>query len=312
MENFIRSEGGFAMVGVRSHPDSAREAGSTTGRAPADRTCETIRPSILVAALFIFTSPAVAQNWQEYSYPDYSFRVTFPGDPQIETTTYRLADNRKVEAHVYSVRRDNAEFKVTVAELADAGLEPTAVINDAIKTLSEGGEVKVDVPHHIMAVFGRQLSIVEGNGSRVAVALFAYNRRLYQIEGRSFPAANDATADAIRFVQSLIFTGGAPNRSADEIRAAQSACSGPQGVAGPDDDHHFETECRRQQSLVALVSALNSGDLPGAQEAYTSLSHLQSLADSNGPFAQAISQIGQALKRGDLAGAQQVLASHLH
>ena len=129
-----------------------------------------MRPFILISALLVFVSPAVAQNWQEYSYPDYSFRVTFPADPRIEATTYRVADDRKVEAHVYFVRRDDAEFKVTVAELADAGPELTAVIDYAIKTLSKGGEVKVNLPHHIMSVFGRQLSIVEGDGSRVAVA----------------------------------------------------------------------------------------------------------------------------------------------
>ncbi len=155
-----------------------------------------MRPFILISALLVFAYPAVAQNWQEYSYPDYSFRVTFPADPQIEATTYRVTDDRKVEAHVYFVRRDNAEFKVTVAELADAGLAPPVVIDYAIKTLSEGGEVKVNLPHHIMSVFGRQLSIVEGDGSRVAVALFAYHRRLYQIEGKSLPVGNDATADA--------------------------------------------------------------------------------------------------------------------
>jgi hypothetical protein len=85
----------------------------------------TLRPFILISALLVFASPAVAQNWQEYSYPDYSFRVTFPADPQIEATTYRVTDDRKVEALVYFVRRDNAEFKVTVADLADAGLEPS-------------------------------------------------------------------------------------------------------------------------------------------------------------------------------------------
>jgi hypothetical protein len=268
-----------------------------------------MRRSILISTLLIFNSPAVAQNWQEYSYPDYSFRVTFPADPQVETTTYRLTGNRKVEAHVYSVRRDNVEFKVTVAELADAGLEPTAVIDDAVKTLSEGGEVKVNVRHHVMAVFGRQLSIVEGNGSHVAVALFAYHGRLYQIEGRSLPAGDDATADAIRFVQSLIFTDGGSNRSAEEIRAAESICNGPRDGAVADDDRHFETECRRQLSVAALVSALNSGDLHGAQQAYASLSQLQSFA--HGPFATVISQIGQALKRGDLTEAQRVLASPL-
>jgi hypothetical protein len=83
--------------------------------------------------------PAVAQNWQEYSYPDYSFRVAFPADPQIEIATYRVADDQSVEAHVYSVRQDNGVLKLTVAKLADTGLEESAVIDHAIKTLSESG-----------------------------------------------------------------------------------------------------------------------------------------------------------------------------
>ena len=109
-----------------------------------------------------------------------------------------------------------------------------------------------------MSVFGHQLSIAERDGSRVAVALFAYRGRLYQIEGKSLPAGKDATADAIRFVQSLIFTGGGSNRSAEEIRAAQAACSGsggPGGAADAGDGRRFEIRCRRQQSLAALVAA---------------------------------------------------------
>jgi hypothetical protein len=171
-------------------------------------------------AIFAVTGPAAAQNWQEYSYPDYSFRVSFPADPQSETTTYQIADDRAAEARVYAVHRKDAEFKVTVAEVADPAPEETALIDHAIRMLSAGGEVKVDIPHRINRVFGRQLSILQGDGSRAAVALFDFNGRLYQIEGRSLPTGNDA-ADAIRFVQSLSFTGGGSNRSADDIRAAR-------------------------------------------------------------------------------------------
>jgi hypothetical protein len=70
--------------------------------------------------------------------------------------------------------------------------------------------------------------------------------------------------------------------------------------------------CRRQQTFAALVSALNSGDLGGAQRAYASLSEIQDsrrFANPNGTFAQAMSQIGQALRIGDLSRAQQALSS---
>ena len=189
-----------------------------------------MRPIAFILAAFVCGSPAVAQNWQEYSYPDQFFTAAFPADPQMETTTYQVAADHSVEAHVYAVYQDTAVFKVTVAEVADTGLEESAVIDHAIKTLSEGGEVKVNIPHRVNRVFGRQLSIAGPGGIRSMVAVFDYKGRLYQIEGRSVSTENDAAA-AIRFVQSLVFTGGGSNRSPDEIRAARAAC---RGAGSPD------------------------------------------------------------------------------
>jgi hypothetical protein len=278
-----------------------------------------MRPTLLIPALLVFTVPAGAQSWQEYSYPDYSFRISFPADPQSEATAYRVTDDRTVEAQVYAVRSANAEFKVTVADLGNTGLDENVVIDHAVKALSEGGEAKINIPHRINRVFGRQLSIVEGDGSRVAVALFDYNGRLYQGEGKSLATGNDGTADAIRFVQSLIFTGGGSNRSAEQIQAGRVACDGAGGAgtaafSSAPGYARFEIRCRRQQAFFALVSSLNAGDLPGAQQAYSSLNELQGDAQGrfenpNGPFAQALGQIGQSLQSGDLPGAQQALSS---
>jgi len=272
-----------------------------------------MRLIVFIVATLVAGGPAVAQSWREYSYPDQFFTVAFPADPQVQTTTYQVADDRLVEAHVYSVHQNDAVFTVTVAELTDTGLEENVVIDRAIKKMSEGGEVKVNIPHRINRVYGRQLSIVGPDGIRSMVAVFDYSGRLYQIEGKALPTGSDGTADAIRFVQSLIFTGGGSNRSADEIRAGQPACNGPggSGVAGVPggDGRRIEIRCRRQQSFVALVSSLNSGDLSGAQQAYSSLSELQRFANPNGQFAQAMSHLGEALQGGDLTGAQQALSS---
>jgi hypothetical protein len=164
----------------------------------------------LILAAFV-ASPAAAQSWQEYSYPDYAFTVSFPAEPKIETTTYQTADGRAVEARVYSTARDNGVFKMTVADLSHAGLEESAVIDHAIKTLSQGGQIKLDIPHRISRVFGRQLSIQAADGSRLSIAVFYHDQRLYQIEGKSL-GAGSATSDAIRFQQSLVFTGDASNR----------------------------------------------------------------------------------------------------
>lgn len=62
-----------------------------------------------------------------------------------------------------------------------------------------------------------------------------------------------------------------------------------------------------RQALSQLSSALQSGNLSVAQNAYNTLS--SSPLAQNGPFAQAIQQIGQDLQSGDIAGAQKALAS---
>ena len=63
-----------------------------------------------------------------------------------------------------------------------------------------------------------------------------------------------------------------------------------------------------RQDFSQLVSALQSGDLSDAQNAYATLSS-SPLAQGNGPFAQAIQQIGNYLQQGDLADAQKAMTA---
>ncbi|HEY2231743.1 MAG TPA: hypothetical protein VGI22_29185 [Xanthobacteraceae bacterium] len=151
------------------------------------------------------SAPAAAQSWKEYAYPDYAFAVSFPAEPKIEITTYQAADGRAVPARVYSVTQPGGIFTMTIADLTETGLEETAVIEHAIQTLSGAGEIKLNIPARVSRVFGRQLSVLGTDGSRSSLALFYVKGRLYQIEGKSLPPGN-ATSDAIRFQQSLIFT----------------------------------------------------------------------------------------------------------
>jgi hypothetical protein len=196
-----------------------------------------MRMIALVLAAFVASGPAAAQSWKEYNYPDYSFTVAFPADPQIETTTYQVADGRSVQARVYTVRQNNTVLKVTVADLANTGLDESAVIGHAIKTLSAGGEVKFDIPHRIYRVYGRQFGVLGADGSRSTAAVFDYKGRLYLVEAKALPGASDSAIDTLRFQQSLVFTDGGSNRSEDAIRAIREACRGaafnPAGVDDP-------------------------------------------------------------------------------
>ena len=46
-----------------------------------------MRMIALAVAVFVASTPAVAQSWEEYSYPEYAFSVVFPANPQVETLT---------------------------------------------------------------------------------------------------------------------------------------------------------------------------------------------------------------------------------
>lgn len=64
---------------------------------------------------------------------------------------------------------------------------------------------------------------------------------------------------------------------------------------------------QRRQSFEALTQALKSGDLTGAQNAYTTLTQSAPGASSNANSP--LAKLGQALQSGDLAGAQSAMAA---
>jgi hypothetical protein len=199
---------------------------------------------MLVAGVLVAGSVAQAQGWQEYTYPTYSFGVAFPTEPKVETTTYAAPDGRTVPAHVFSVAQSDAVFKMTVVELP--GMEESAVIDHAIKTLAQGAEIKLDIPARVARVFGRQLSIVGADGQRSSDAIFYHLGRLYQIEGKAI-SGNEAPSYAIRFQQSLIFTGGETNRP-DIVREVRRNCRNAPDAseAGGEQTAQVDERCRRR------------------------------------------------------------------
>ena len=193
-----------------------------------------MRTFAIIAAGLIIAGPAAAESWKEYNSPEYGFTVTFPVDPKQENTTYQSADGRNVPAHIWSASQNGSTFKVTVAEIGTAGQED-AIIDHAIRSLSQMGEVKVNFPHRVYQVYGRQISIAARDGSRETAAVFDLNGRLYQIEAKVLAGGDDT--DLIRFQQSLIFSRDVSNRGQDVIRNIREACRGvvnnPAGLDDP-------------------------------------------------------------------------------
>ena len=171
-----------------------------------------MRTITIILALCLAGRAAAAQSWKEYAYPADFFSVAFPTDPKVETATYQTVDGRDAQARVYSVSQNGGVFTMTVADLPDPAMQESAVLDHAVRMLSRGSEITVDIPHRISRVYGRQLSIAAPDGSYSSVAVFYHKQRLYQIEGTALPGASNSTSDAIRFQQSLAFTDDSTNR----------------------------------------------------------------------------------------------------
>jgi hypothetical protein len=162
--------------------------------------------------MLLAASPAAAQSWKEYAYPQDFFSAAFPAEPKIETTSWQAADGRAVAARIYSAAQGGGVFRMTVADLPDPALQESVVLDNAVRMLAQGKTIKVDIPHRISRVYGRQLSLAAPDGSYSSAAVFFHKQRLYQIEGTALPGAANGTADAIRFQQSLAFTDDSTNR----------------------------------------------------------------------------------------------------
>ena len=173
------------------------------------------RVLVLMSAVLAAKMAAATQSkgWRDYTYPVYAFAISFPAEPKVETTPYKTAEGGEVEAHVYSLEEENTVYTVVVADFSHVRTEEKNVIGHAIETLAQDGEIKLDIPHRVNRVYGRQLSIAGKDGSHSSIALFYYQRRLYQIVGEALPAVVDTSSDAIRFQQSIRFTNNASNRS---------------------------------------------------------------------------------------------------
>jgi len=190
-----------------------------------------MRSMLFAVAVLVASGPAAAQSWEEHAYSEYAVTLTFPGNPQIEMTSYQIAEGRSVPARVYSVRQDKMVFNLTIADVAGANLEESVLIDNAIKRLSTGGELKLNLPHRIYRVYGRQFVVAGHDGSTSMAAAFDYKGRLYLIEAKALPGGITADTEfaLTRFQQSLTFTDGGSNRTEDQIRAYREACPRSQG-----------------------------------------------------------------------------------
>jgi hypothetical protein len=188
-----------------------------------------------ILTALVVSGPARAE-WQELNSVAEGFGVVFPADPNVdEIAMFEVVPGKNVPARIYSASYNNSVFKMTVADGRDAGLQEAPVIDQAIKRVTQGGEMKVNVPSRIYRTYGRQLVIARPGGSQTTAAVFFSNERLYQLETTML--AGGSNSDLIRFQQSLTFDRNVANRTAEQMAAYRAACVGinanPAGLDDP-------------------------------------------------------------------------------
>ena len=77
-----------------------------------------MRPTLRIATLLVlaFSTPAFAQEWDLFVFPDDGFSVNFPGKPQVETTTWVSQYRYPLPARVYRASRGAERYEVTVVD----------------------------------------------------------------------------------------------------------------------------------------------------------------------------------------------------
>ena len=75
--------------------------------------------ALISASIVLLSSSAFAQDWTEYINKEDGFRVDFPGQPTVTTTTFKSEYGADLPARVYSVVRGPDRYSITVADYRD-------------------------------------------------------------------------------------------------------------------------------------------------------------------------------------------------
>jgi hypothetical protein len=167
-------------------------------------------PAACLAALALIAAPgaALAQGWQDYSYPDQGVAFQLPIAPSVQDGTGQTPTGIAAPVKTYSARGDGILYSLQIFDLSKASVDANAILADTEKALVGAGKVDVTVAARINRQFGRELTVSATDGSRLTVALFYVNQHLYELVGKALPPSpTDRSAQAIHFQQSLQFVG---------------------------------------------------------------------------------------------------------
>ncbi len=146
--------------------------------------------SIIPAVLAVlFSSPVYAQAWEEFTDRQEHFTVNFPGDPKVESITYKSEKGASLPAKVYTAKDPRGgEYKLTVVNYASDPTEAGTAIAQAAKAIRSKGDVRFDGLEHTNNMKSQRVSVVLPGSGRFLLSETLMNEgRLYIMEANTAP-----------------------------------------------------------------------------------------------------------------------------
>jgi hypothetical protein len=191
--------------------------------------CISLAGIALLTPLRASANVAAAQSdgeWIDYLNTQDRFGVNFPGDPQVETITWPSEYGMAFTGRVYTARKGEEKYSVTVIDYTDAEkkwfsmshppsfqqaiywqIDIMASVQYAATKLYRqrpGAKVTYDAWHYIDLVSGHQLHLTNADQTVTYASIYLHENRLYIVDGTVPPKAPEPGL----FTQSLRFLDG--------------------------------------------------------------------------------------------------------
>jgi len=142
-----------------------------------------MRCAIFAASLLLvgFSAPVMAQaEWAEFVDRADHFTVNFPGDPKVDTVTYKTKKGTSLPAHIYTAQDSRGIYKITVVDYRAALPETETAVAEAADAFRAKGQVKYDAQENLDRIKSQRISLIEPGGARLALAeILTEGGRLY-------------------------------------------------------------------------------------------------------------------------------------
>jgi hypothetical protein len=159
---------------------------------------------LAAAVVFFVVSPAVAQDWDEFTSKSDRFTIDLPGQPKVQEIKWHSEYGADFPAHIYAVDQGSSHYSVTVVDYTDAERIHAARPNrtqaetngqywmvDIAGSIAyaatklrqrEGVKVTYDAFHYIDLISGHELQLTNPDQSRTYAGIYLHENRLYILE----------------------------------------------------------------------------------------------------------------------------------